>query len=107
MWRIYFQPCPVVFTFSNVKRTRLATGLNIGDEFRISTESNLQQIPGRVLFYSAVNRMCECWIVYATWDLDSAAGTAHGLVLFNYHTQNPVLHKCMLNPNGKYRSLSM
>lgn len=39
-----------------------------------------------------------CTAVQSQWNL-VAAGTAHGLVLFDYHTQNPVLHKCTLNPN--------
>uniref|UniRef100_A0A8D8IJ21 Lethal(2) giant larvae protein n=1 Tax=Culex pipiens TaxID=7175 RepID=A0A8D8IJ21_CULPI len=39
-----------------------------------------------------------CIAVQSQWSL-VAAGTAHGLVLFDYHTQSPVLHKCTLNPN--------
>lgn len=39
-----------------------------------------------------------CTAVQSQWNL-VAAGTAHGLVLFDYHTQSPVLHKCTLNPN--------
>ncbi|XP_053682563.1 lethal(2) giant larvae protein [Sabethes cyaneus] len=39
-----------------------------------------------------------CIAVQSQWSL-VAAGTAHGLVLFDYHSQNPVLHKCTLNPN--------
>ncbi|XP_055585655.1 lethal(2) giant larvae protein [Uranotaenia lowii] len=39
-----------------------------------------------------------CIAVQSQWSL-VAAGTAHGLVVFDYHTQSPVLHKCTLNPN--------
>lgn len=39
-----------------------------------------------------------CIAVQSQWSL-VAAGTAHGLVLFDYHSQCPVLHKCTLNPN--------
>ncbi|GAB0093657.1 Lethal(2) giant larvae protein [Sergentomyia squamirostris] len=34
----------------------------------------------------------------SAWNL-VAAGTGHGLVLFDYFNQHPVLHKCTLNPN--------
>ncbi|XP_059620725.1 lethal(2) giant larvae protein-like [Phlebotomus argentipes] len=34
----------------------------------------------------------------SSWNL-VAAGTGHGLVLFDYFNQRPVLHKCTLNPN--------
>uniref|UniRef100_A0A182J2K7 Lethal(2) giant larvae protein n=1 Tax=Anopheles atroparvus TaxID=41427 RepID=A0A182J2K7_ANOAO len=39
-----------------------------------------------------------CIAMQSKWSL-VAAGTAHGLVLFDYQTQTPVLHKCTLNPN--------
>ncbi|KFB47059.1 AGAP004483-PA-like protein [Anopheles sinensis] len=39
-----------------------------------------------------------CIAMQSKWSL-VAAGTAHGLVLFDYHNQTPVLHKCTLNPN--------
>lgn len=39
-----------------------------------------------------------CIAVQSQWGL-VAAGTAHGLVLLDYHSQSPVLHKCTLNPN--------
>ncbi|XP_055699794.1 lethal(2) giant larvae protein [Phlebotomus papatasi] len=34
----------------------------------------------------------------SAWNL-VAVGTGHGLVLFDYFNQHPVLHKCTLNPN--------
>nr|XP_040222509.2 lethal(2) giant larvae protein [Anopheles coluzzii]XP_040222510.2 lethal(2) giant larvae protein [Anopheles coluzzii]XP_040222511.2 lethal(2) giant larvae protein [Anopheles coluzzii]XP_049463038.1 lethal(2) giant larvae protein [Anopheles coluzzii]XP_049463040.1 lethal(2) giant larvae protein [Anopheles coluzzii] len=39
-----------------------------------------------------------CIAMQSKWSL-VAAGTAHGLVLFDYQNQAPVLHKCTLNPN--------
>uniref|UniRef100_A0A182LU86 Lethal(2) giant larvae protein n=1 Tax=Anopheles culicifacies TaxID=139723 RepID=A0A182LU86_9DIPT len=39
-----------------------------------------------------------CIAMQSKWSL-VAAGTAHGLVLFDYNNQSPVLHKCTLNPN--------
>ncbi|XP_058062000.1 lethal(2) giant larvae protein isoform X1 [Anopheles bellator] len=39
-----------------------------------------------------------CIAMQSKWSL-VAAGTAHGLVLFDYRNQVPVLHKCTLNPN--------
>ncbi|XP_055618100.1 lethal(2) giant larvae protein [Toxorhynchites rutilus septentrionalis] len=39
-----------------------------------------------------------CIAVQSQWNL-VAAGTAHGLVLYDYLSQSPVLHKCTLNPN--------
>uniref|UniRef100_A0A182PZT4 Lethal giant larvae homologue 2 domain-containing protein n=1 Tax=Anopheles farauti TaxID=69004 RepID=A0A182PZT4_9DIPT len=39
-----------------------------------------------------------CIAMQSKWSL-VAAGTAHGLVLFDYQNQTPVLHKCTLNPN--------
>lgn len=41
-----------------------------------------------------------CAVLQADWGL-VAAGTAHGLALFDYKKQKPVLVKCTLNPNGK------
>jgi len=37
--------------------------------------------------------------LHSNWSL-IAAGTAHGLVLYDYYRQAPVLTKCTLNPNG-------
>jgi len=37
--------------------------------------------------------------LHSNWSL-VAAGTAHGLVLYDYYRQAPVLTKCTLNPNG-------
>lgn len=39
-----------------------------------------------------------CLALHSSWNL-VAAGTAHGLVLFDYHNHFPVLHRCTLNPN--------
>ncbi|XP_050068219.1 lethal(2) giant larvae protein [Anopheles maculipalpis] len=39
-----------------------------------------------------------CIAMQSKWSL-VAAGTAHGLVLFDYNNLSPVLHKCTLNPN--------
>lgn len=39
-----------------------------------------------------------CVALQTEWNL-IAAGTAHGLVLFDYSINQPVLHKCTLNPN--------
>lgn len=41
-----------------------------------------------------------CVALQTRWDL-VAAGTAHGLVLFDYQHDTPVFHKCTLNPNGE------
>lgn len=41
-----------------------------------------------------------CVALQSSWNL-VAAGTGHGLVLFDYHNNHPVLHRCTLNPNGK------
>lgn len=40
-----------------------------------------------------------CLALQSNWNL-VAAGTAHGLVLFDYFNNFPVLHRCTLNPNG-------
>lgn len=40
-----------------------------------------------------------CLALQSNWNL-VAAGTAHGLVLFDYLNHFPVLHRCTLNPNG-------
>lgn len=39
-----------------------------------------------------------CLALQSNWNL-VAAGTGHGLVLFDYHNHFPVLHRCTLNPN--------
>lgn len=39
-----------------------------------------------------------CLALQTDWNL-VAAGTAHGLVLFDYMNHHPVLHRCTLNPN--------
>lgn len=39
-----------------------------------------------------------CLALQTDWNL-VAAGTAHGLVLFDYVNHHPVLHRCTLNPN--------
>jgi lethal(2) giant larvae protein len=39
-------------------------------------------------------------VLHAEWGL-VAAGTAHGLALFDYIRHKGVLTKCTLNPNGK------
>lgn len=39
-----------------------------------------------------------CIALQSNWNL-VAAGTGHGLVLFDYHNHFPVLHRCTLNPN--------
>lgn len=41
-----------------------------------------------------------CVALQSSWNL-VAAGTAHGLVLFDYLNNYPVMHRCTLNPNGK------
>lgn len=41
-----------------------------------------------------------CLALQSNWNL-VAAGTAHGLVLFDYVNHHPVLYRCNLNPNGK------
>lgn len=41
-----------------------------------------------------------CLAVEANWGL-LAAGTAHGLILFDFANFMPVFHRCTLNPNGK------
>lgn len=41
-----------------------------------------------------------CLALQSSWNL-VAAGTAHGLVLFDYLSNYPVMHNCTLNPNGK------
>lgn len=41
-----------------------------------------------------------CLALQTNWNL-VAAGTGHGLVLFDYFNHFPVLHRCTLNPNGK------
>lgn len=38
-----------------------------------------------------------CLALQTTWNL-VAAGTAHGLVIFDYVNHHPVLHQCTLNP---------
>lgn len=40
-----------------------------------------------------------CVAIQSAWNL-VAAGTAHGLVLYDYSNHHPVLQKCTLNPNG-------
>lgn len=40
-----------------------------------------------------------CLALQSNWNL-VAAGTGHGLVLFDYLNHFPVLHRCTLNPNG-------
>lgn len=40
-----------------------------------------------------------CIALQSSWNL-VAAGTGHGLVLFDYFNNFPVLHRCTLNPNG-------
>lgn len=42
-----------------------------------------------------------CVALQTNWHL-VAAGTAHGLVLFDYLNHYPVLHRCTLNPNGSF-----
>lgn len=44
-----------------------------------------------------------CLALHTNWNL-IAAGTAHGLVLFDYYNHHPVLHRCTLNPNGEHSS---
>lgn len=39
-----------------------------------------------------------CLALQSDWNL-VAAGTGHGLVLFDYHNNFPVLRRCTLNPN--------
>lgn len=41
-----------------------------------------------------------CVVLRPDWGL-LAAGTAHGLALFDYIRQKPVIVKCTLNPSGK------
>lgn len=40
-------------------------------------------------------------VLQADWGL-IAAGTAHGLALFDYLKNKPVMVKCTLDPSGKY-----
>lgn len=47
-----------------------------------------------------------CVALQSNWNL-VAAGTAHGLVLFDYLSNFPVMHRCTLNPNGKNHSRSL
>lgn len=42
-----------------------------------------------------------CCVLQAEWGL-VAAGTAHGLALFDYIRCKPVIVKCTLNPNGEF-----
>lgn len=42
-----------------------------------------------------------CCVLQADWGL-VAAGTAHGLALYDYVKHKPVIVKCTLNPNGTY-----
>lgn len=42
-----------------------------------------------------------CLALQSNWNL-VAAGTAHGLVLFDYFNNFPVLHHCTLNSKGSY-----
>lgn len=42
-----------------------------------------------------------CCVLQTEWGL-VAAGTAHGLALFDYLRQKPVIVKCTLNPNGMF-----
>lgn len=44
-----------------------------------------------------------CVALQSNWNL-LAAGTAHGLVLFDYLSNYPVMDRCTLNPNGSYCS---
>ncbi len=37
--------------------------------------------------------------LHAAWHL-IAVGSPHGLALYDFKTELPVLHKCTLNPNG-------
>lgn len=39
-----------------------------------------------------------CLALQSNWNL-VAAGTGHGLVLFDYQNHYPVMHRCTLNPN--------
>lgn len=56
----------------------------------IQVSSILQVLPP-----AAIN----CLALQSTWNL-VAAGTAHGLVVFDYLNHHPVLHECTLNPKG-------
>lgn len=47
-----------------------------------------------------------CLALQTNWNL-VAAGTAHGLVLFDYLNHHPVLHRCTLNPNGRFQCRDM
>lgn len=51
----------------------------------------------QVLPPAAIN----CLALQSTWNL-VAAGTAHGLVVFDYLNHHPVLHECTLNPKGMF-----
>lgn len=42
-----------------------------------------------------------CLALQSDWNL-IAAGTAHGLVLYDYSNHQPILSRCTLNPNGIY-----
>jgi len=44
-------------------------------------------------------------VLQAEWGL-LAAGTAHGLALFDYIRHKPVITKCTLNPNGTLTRLA-
>lgn len=41
-----------------------------------------------------------CLALQSSWNL-VAAGTSHGLVVFDYVNHHPVLHECTLNPKGR------
>lgn len=47
-----------------------------------------------------------CLAVEANWGL-LAAGTAHGLILFDFTNFIPVFHRCTLNPNGMFWILNI
>lgn len=49
----------------------------------------------QVLPPAAIN----CLALQSSWNL-VAAGTSHGLVVFDYVNHHPVLHECTLNPKG-------
>lgn len=54
----------------------------------------------QVLPPAAIN----CLALQSTWNL-VAAGTAHGLVIFDYVNHHPVLHECTLNPKGESQKM--
>lgn len=65
-----------------------------------NVDSNIQsaiQIIGIVQIFPPA--AITCLDLQTDWGL-VAAGTAHGLILFDYKNHNPVLHKCTLNPQG-------